>query len=72
MIQHISAVTFAVRAMPEALTFYTTLGFTLIVWRAPESVQYPPGRGGLRQSHGRTDVYADLVGPDHIPGEGCG
>ena len=30
MIQHISAVTFAVRAMPEALTFYTTLGFTLI------------------------------------------
>ncbi|HSX80337.1 MAG TPA: hypothetical protein VLQ80_17420 [Candidatus Saccharimonadia bacterium] len=31
MIQHISAVTFAVRAMPEALTFYTTLGFPLIV-----------------------------------------
>jgi hypothetical protein len=30
MIQHISAVTFAVRAMPEALTFYMTLGFTLI------------------------------------------
>src|SRR5207247_7048803 len=31
MIQHISAVTLTVRAMPEALTFYTTLGFTLIV-----------------------------------------
>jgi len=31
MIQHISAVTFAVRAMPEALTFYTTVGFTLIL-----------------------------------------
>ncbi|MGE3537823.1 MAG: VOC family protein [Candidatus Tectimicrobiota bacterium] len=30
MIQHISAVTFAVRAMPEALTFYTALGFTRI------------------------------------------
>ena len=30
MIQHISAVTFTVRAMPDALTFYTTLGFTLI------------------------------------------
>ncbi|MGE3538665.1 MAG: VOC family protein [Candidatus Tectimicrobiota bacterium] len=30
MIQHISAVTFTVRAMPEALTFYTTLGFTLV------------------------------------------
>jgi len=30
MIQSISAVTFAVRSMPEALSFYTTLGFTLI------------------------------------------
>src|SRR2546430_17597850 len=30
MIHYISAVTFAVRAMPEAITFYTTLGFTLI------------------------------------------
>jgi hypothetical protein len=30
MIQHISAVTFAVRAMPEALTFDTALGLTLI------------------------------------------
>jgi catechol 2,3-dioxygenase-like lactoylglutathione lyase family enzyme len=30
MIQHISAVTFVVRAMPEAITFYTQLGFTLV------------------------------------------
>jgi len=30
MIHYISAVTFAVRAMPKAITFYTTLGFTLI------------------------------------------
>jgi len=30
MIQHISAVTFAVRAMPEAITFYTQLGFALV------------------------------------------
>jgi catechol 2,3-dioxygenase-like lactoylglutathione lyase family enzyme len=30
MIQHISAVTLAVRAMPEAIAFYTTLGFTLV------------------------------------------
>ena len=30
MIQHISAVTLAVRAMPEAITFYTQLGFTLV------------------------------------------
>ena len=30
MIQHISAVTFAVRAMLEAITFYTQLGFTLV------------------------------------------
>ena len=30
MIQHISAVTFAVRTMPEAIAFYTTLGFTLV------------------------------------------
>jgi catechol 2,3-dioxygenase-like lactoylglutathione lyase family enzyme len=30
MIQHISAVTFAVRAMPEAIAFYTKLGFTLV------------------------------------------
>ena len=30
MIHHISAVTFAVRSMPEAITFYTTLGFTLV------------------------------------------
>lgn len=29
MIQLISAITLTVRAMPEALTFYTTLGFTL-------------------------------------------
>ena len=36
MIQHISAVTFAVRAMPEALTFYTMLGFTL-VYGGPQS-----------------------------------
>ena len=36
MMQHISAVTFAVRAMPEALTFYTTLGFTL-VFGGPQS-----------------------------------
>jgi catechol 2,3-dioxygenase-like lactoylglutathione lyase family enzyme len=30
MIQHISAVTFAVRAMPEAIAFYTQLGFVLV------------------------------------------
>jgi catechol 2,3-dioxygenase-like lactoylglutathione lyase family enzyme len=30
MIQHISAVTLAVRAMPEAIAFYTKLGFTLV------------------------------------------
>src|SRR5215813_13482679 len=30
MIHYISAVTFAVRAMPEAITFYTQLGFTLV------------------------------------------
>jgi catechol 2,3-dioxygenase-like lactoylglutathione lyase family enzyme len=30
MIQHISAVTFAVRAMPEAIAFYTQLGLTLV------------------------------------------
>jgi catechol 2,3-dioxygenase-like lactoylglutathione lyase family enzyme len=30
MIQHISAVTFAVRTMPVALTFYMQLGFTLV------------------------------------------
>ena len=30
MIQHISAITFAVRAMPEAITFYTQLGFALV------------------------------------------
>jgi catechol 2,3-dioxygenase-like lactoylglutathione lyase family enzyme len=30
MIQHMSAVTFAVRAMPEAIAFYTQLGFTLV------------------------------------------
>ena len=30
MIHHISAVTFAVRAMPEAIAFYTQLGFTLV------------------------------------------
>jgi catechol 2,3-dioxygenase-like lactoylglutathione lyase family enzyme len=30
MIQHISAVTLAVRAMPEALAFYTKLGFSLV------------------------------------------
>ena len=30
MIDHISAVIFAVRAMPEAITFYTQLGFTLV------------------------------------------
>lgn len=30
MIHHISAVTFAVRAMPEAVAFYTKLGFTLV------------------------------------------
>jgi len=30
MIQHISAVTFAVRAMPEAIAFYMQLGFTLV------------------------------------------
>jgi catechol 2,3-dioxygenase-like lactoylglutathione lyase family enzyme len=36
MIQHISAVTFAVRAMPEAIAFYTTLGFTLM-YGGPEA-----------------------------------
>ena len=30
MIHHISAVTFAVRSMPEAITFYSKLGFTLV------------------------------------------
>lgn len=30
MIQHISAVTFTVRSMPEAITFYTSLGFRLV------------------------------------------
>jgi len=30
MIHHISAVTFAVRAMPEAIAFYTQLGFMLV------------------------------------------
>jgi hypothetical protein len=36
MIQHISAVTLAVRAMPEAIAFYTTLSFTL-VYGGPEA-----------------------------------
>src|SRR6266446_3048063 len=36
MMHHISAVTFVVRAMPEAITFYTTLGFTL-VYSGPEN-----------------------------------
>jgi catechol 2,3-dioxygenase-like lactoylglutathione lyase family enzyme len=30
IIRHISAVTFAVRSMPEAITFYGQLGFTLV------------------------------------------
>jgi glyoxalase/bleomycin resistance protein/dioxygenase superfamily protein len=30
MMHHMSAVTLAVRAMPEAITFYTQLGFTLV------------------------------------------
>jgi len=30
MIQHLSAVTFAVRVMPEAISFYTQLGFALV------------------------------------------
>src|SRR5918911_1701341 len=30
MIHHISAVTLAVRSMPEAITFYGKLGFTLV------------------------------------------
>jgi len=36
MMQHISAVTYAVRAMPEALTCYTMRGFTLI-YDGPQS-----------------------------------
>jgi catechol 2,3-dioxygenase-like lactoylglutathione lyase family enzyme len=36
MIQHISAVTFAVRTMPEAIAFYTKLGFTL-AYGGPEA-----------------------------------
>jgi len=36
MIQHISAMTFAVRAMPEAIAFYTKLSFTL-VYGGPEA-----------------------------------
>lgn len=36
MINHISAVTFAVRAMPEAIAFYTRLGFTP-VYGGPEA-----------------------------------
>ena len=33
MMRHISAVTLAVRAMPEAIVFYTKLGFTLVYGR---------------------------------------
>jgi catechol 2,3-dioxygenase-like lactoylglutathione lyase family enzyme len=36
MIQHISAVTFAVRAMPEAIAFYTKLGF-MVVYGGPDA-----------------------------------
>jgi catechol 2,3-dioxygenase-like lactoylglutathione lyase family enzyme len=36
MIQHISAVTLAVRAMPEAIAFYTKLGF-MVVYGGPDA-----------------------------------
>ena len=36
MIQYISAVTFAVRTMPEAIVFYTKLGF-MVVYGGPDT-----------------------------------
>lgn len=36
MILHMSAMAFAARAMPEAITFYTQLGFTL-VYESPQA-----------------------------------
>jgi len=71
MIQHISAVTFTVRAMPEALTFYTTLGFTLI-FGGPQSPFSTLRAAEAFVNLTVADVYADLVGPDHFPGGGCG
>ena len=58
MIHHISAVTFAVRAMPEAITFYPQLGFTLVygsLREPPSAVQYPPSWGRFGQPHPGTE-----------------
>ena len=56
--------------MPEALTFSTTLGLTLI-FGGPLSPWRTPSRWrGLCPSHGCPDVYADLVGLDDCPGKG--
>jgi catechol 2,3-dioxygenase-like lactoylglutathione lyase family enzyme len=58
MIQHISAVTFAVRAMPEVIAFYTKLGFTL-VYGGPDA-RFSSLRAG--------DAFVNLaVTPDYTP-----
>jgi catechol 2,3-dioxygenase-like lactoylglutathione lyase family enzyme len=58
MMHHISAVTFVVRAMPEAITFYTTLGFTL-VYSGPEN-QFTTLQAG--------DAFVNLtLSPDYTP-----
>ena len=68
MIQHISAVTFAVRAMPEALTFYTMLGFTL-VYGGPQSAFSTLQAGeALVNLMVTPTIYANVVGPHHFPG----
>jgi catechol 2,3-dioxygenase-like lactoylglutathione lyase family enzyme len=60
MIQHLSAVTCAVRAMPEAITFYTKLGFTL-VYGGPaarfSTLQAGEAFVNLLVSHGYTPTW---------------
>ena len=58
MIQRISAITFAVKDMPTALSFYQTFGFT-VVYGGPEATFTSLHMG---------DVYVNLtLQPDHVP-----
>ena len=55
MIHHISAVTFAVRSMPEAIAFYGKLGFTLV---DECEFEYPKGHF-MRCNDWRLALFAD-------------
>ena len=67
MIQHISAVTFAVRDMARSIEFYRKLGFELLYGGDRAAFSSLKAGGSLREPVSEPRIRAQVVGASHLP-----